>query len=82
MAHPEHSNHDSNQSKTQSPFLSDASNKYASTTAAHSKWIIELLKNRELIVTDISTIWDHLDGCDDQYRCPTAFYLLSMLAHA
>ena len=30
----------------------------------------------------ISTIWDNRDGCGEQYRCTTVFYLLSVLYHA
>ena len=27
-------------------------------------------------------IWENNNGCADQYRCATALYLLSILAHA
>ena len=36
------------------------------TTAAHSKHIIELLKNRQIIFADISTILENTYGCADQ----------------
>ena len=27
-------------------------------------------------------MWENIDGCEEQYRCVTALYLLSMLEHA
>ena len=30
----------------------------------------------------MSTIWQNNDGCEEQYICMTALYLLSMWAHA
>ena len=30
----------------------------------------------------MSTMWVNTDGCEEQFRCATALYLLSMLAHA
>ena len=63
-------------------FLSDDSKHDVATTDEHSKLIIYLLKIRTLFSSDISTIWKNIDGCAKQYRCATALYLLSMLAHA
>ena len=40
-------------------FLSDDSKKYA----AHSKHIVEFLKNRQLLFYDLSKIWDNSDVC-------------------
>ena len=56
-------------------FLSDNSKKYVATTAAHSKRIIEILKNKCLGV-GISTIWENKNGCSEKYICVTALYLL------
>ena len=50
--------------------------------AAHSKCIIEMFQNRTLFFANMITIWENTDGCEDQYLCATALYLLSMLAHA
>ena len=47
-------------------FLSGDSKQDAATTSAHRKLIIELLKNRQLIFSDISTIWDNSNDCDYQ----------------
>ena len=63
-------------------FLSDDSKQDAVTTSEHSKSIIELLKNIKVLFSDMSTIWVNTDGCEEQCRCATALYLLSMLAHA
>ena len=30
----------------------------------------------------MSTIWENMDGCAEQYLCATDKYLLSMLSHA
>ena len=61
--------------------LSDERKQDSDTTDAHSK-TIELLKNRQHIFYDLSTIWDNNNGCDEQYICASALYLLSILAHA
>ena len=42
-------------------FWSDNIQQYSSTTPAHSKHIIKLLK-KKLSFSDISTIWDNTDG--------------------
>ena len=38
-------------------FLSDDSKQDASTTTAHSKQLISLLKNKQVLTTSLSTIW-------------------------
>ena len=63
-------------------FLSYEIKHYYSTTAAHCKWMIELLQNRQPIFSDLSTSFENSDGCAEQYWCATALYLLSMLEHA
>ena len=63
-------------------FLSDESKQDASTTAEHSKHIIELLKNRTILFAYMTTIWENIDCCAEKYCCATALYLLSMLEYA
>ena len=41
-----------------------------------------MLQNRTVLFADMSNIWENTDGYTEQYRCATALYLLSMLAHA
>ena len=53
-------------------FLSDNSKQYAATTSAHSKSLISLLKNKQVLTTSLSTIWENTDGCAEQYRCASA----------
>ena len=47
-------------------FLSDDSKQDAATTIAHSKRLISLLKNKQVLTTSLSTIWENTDGCDEQ----------------
>ena len=61
-------------------FLSDDSKQDAATTTAHSKQLISLLKNKQLLTTSLSTIWVNTDGCAEQYRCASALYLLSVMS--
>ena len=62
-------------------FLSDENKQEAATTAAHSKHIIELLKEYKLLLADLSTIWDNIDCCAGWYMFATELYLLSVLDH-
>ena len=48
-------------------FLSDVSKQYAATNTAHSKRLIELLKEQKVLTSSLSTIWENTDGCADQY---------------
>ena len=48
-------------------FLSDDSKQDAATTTAHSKRLISLLKNKQVLKTSLSTIWENTDGCAEQY---------------
>ena len=47
-------------------FLSDDSKKDAATTTAHSKQLISLLKDKQVLTTSLSTIWENTDGCAEQ----------------
>ena len=38
--------------------------------------------NIHFLMTNKGTIWENTDGYDDQYRCKTSLYLLSMLSCA
>ena len=61
-------------------FLSDDSKQDVSTTAAHSKRLISLLKNKQVLTTSLSTTWENTDGCAEQYRCASALYLMSVMS--
>ena len=50
-------------------FLSGDRKPDAATTTAHSKRLISLLKNKQVLTTSLSTIWENTDGCAEQYRC-------------
>ena len=47
-------------------FLSDDSKQDAATTTAHRKILISLLRNKRLLKTPLSTIWENTDGCAEQ----------------
>ena len=61
-------------------FLSDDSKQDAATTTAHSKRLISLLNNKQVLTTLLSTIWEHTDGCAEQYRFTSALYLMSVMS--
>ena len=44
-------------------FLSDDSKQDAATTTAYSQRLISLLKNKQVLTTSLSTIWENTDGC-------------------
>ena len=60
--------------------LSDDSKQDAPTTMAHSKRLIELLKEQKLLTSTLITIWKNTDGYAEQYICAPALYLLSFLS--
>ena len=59
--------------------FSDDSRQDAATTHAHMVVLFEHLKEIGELCAGF-TVWDDTDGCGKQYRCGTAFYLLSVLA--
>ena len=61
-------------------FLSDDSKQDAVTTTAHSKRLISLMKNKQVLRTSLSTIWENTDGCAEQYICASALYLMSVMS--
>ena len=63
-------------------YLPDDSKKYAATTTAHSKHLLQLLQQKNILHTSSSTIWENIDGCAEQYICANELYLLSILSHA
>ena len=60
--------------------LSDDSKHDDATTTSHSKQLISLLKNKKVLTTSFSTIWENTDGCAEQNRCATALYLMSVMS--
>ena len=60
-------------------FLSDNSKQDAATTTAHSKILISFLKNKQVLTTSFSTIWESTDGCAEQYACVSELYLMSVI---
>ena len=60
-------------------FLSDDSKQDAATTTAHSKLLIEMLREKKLLTSTLSTIWENTDGCAEQYRCYSAQHLMSVM---
>ena len=60
-------------------FLSEDSKQDAATTTAHSKRLISLIKNKQVLTTSFSTIWESTDGCAEQYACVSELYLMSVI---
>ena len=63
-------------------FLSNDSKQDTATTDSHIKFIIELLKEKNIISAKLITIWGNTYGCAEHYRCDTALFLLSVLPQA
>ena len=61
--------------------MSNNSKQDASTTASHSKRIIDMLKNI-CSGAGVSTIWENTDGCYEHYICAKALFLLSILSQS
>ena len=61
-------------------FLSDDSKQDADTTTEHSKQLISFLKNKKVLTTSLSKIWENTDGCAEQYICDSALYLMSVMS--
>ena len=60
--------------------MSNDSYQDAATTTAHMSDLIQQLLMSNKIKKGKSTIMEDTDSCAKQYRCATAFYLLSRLA--
>ena len=61
-------------------FLSGYSKQYAATTTAHTKHLISLLKEKKILTTSLSKIWENNDGCDEQFRYASALYFMSVMS--
>ena len=61
-------------------FLSDNSIQDAATTTSHRKRLISLLKNKKVLTTSLSKIWEKTDGYAEQYRCASALYLMPVMS--
>ena len=60
--------------------LSDKSDQYDSTTATHLCIILHIILTKKMISLFLTTLWDHTDGCANQYPCVSDVYMLSWLA--
>ena len=60
-------------------FLLDDSEQYDANNISHIKRLIELLKERKVLESSLSTIWENTDDCAEQYICTTALYLMSVM---
>ena len=63
-----------------SMFLSDGRKQDAVTTNSHIKHFIELLKERKLLTSLLTTFWVNNDGYCDQYIRAFALYILSVMS--
>ena len=61
-------------------FLSDDNKQDVATTTAHSKLLISLLENQQVLTTSLITIWENTNGFVEQYRFATALYLMSVMS--
>ena len=61
-------------------FLSEDSKNDSDTTTTHSKLLLSFINNKKVLTTSLSTIWENTDGCDEQYRCASALYLMSVMS--
>ena len=52
----------------------------SSTTTAHSKRLIELLKEQKVLASSLSTLLGNTYGCVEQYICASALYLMSVMS--
>ena len=57
-------------------FLSDDIKQDATTTTAHRKRFIPVLKEVKVLTTSLSKIWGNTDGCAEQYIYASALYLI------
>ena len=59
--------------------LSDNIKQDSAITTSHCKHSISFLKEKKILATSFSTIWENTDGCDEQYRYASALYLMSVM---
>ena len=60
-------------------FLSDDIKQDSATTTSHRKRFIELLKERKLLASSLSKIWENTDSCAEQYICAYEIYFMSVM---
>ena len=60
--------------------LSDESDQDANTPATHLHILLQFILTKGLIDPFLTTMWDHTDGCPNQYRFAYDIYLLTILA--
>ena len=53
-------------------FLSDYRKQDNATTNSHSKRLIEILRERNLLASSLCTIWENTDDCAEQFICDSA----------
>ena len=61
-------------------FLSVNSKQDAATNTAQIKRLISFLKEKKVMTTYLSKIWENTDFCAEQYRCASALYLMSVMS--
>ena len=61
-------------------FLSGDSKQDSATTTAHINRLIEFLKKSKKKISALSIIWENTDCCEEQYRCATALYIMSVFS--
>ena len=59
--------------------LSDDSKHDAATTNENRNSLIELIKEKNVFTTSLSTTWEKNYGCAEQYRCASTLYLISVM---
>ena len=50
------------------------------TTTAHSKRLISFLKDKQVLTTSLSTMWEKTDVFAEQYRCASALNLMLVMS--
>ena len=61
-------------------FLYDDSKQDDVTTTTHIKRLIPLLKDKKILTTTLSKIWENTDGCAEQYIFASALYLMPFMS--
>ena len=61
-------------------FLSDDGKQDIATNSAHIKRLISFLKNKKVLTTSLSKIWENTDVCAKQYKCASEIYLISVMS--
>ena len=59
--------------------MSDDSKKDSATTAQHIIFLIEMWKERKVLTSLLSKIWENNDGCAEKYICASALYIIPVM---